>query len=88
MVTALGTASARRVNAVLARPTSDNDAVKSVVVATVRGEHEPESHAAVTDRPGTLCGLPESSLVRSDRPFRPDIGDSCDLCAAEVRSLT
>ena len=62
--------------------------MKSVVVATVQGEHEPESHAAAPGRPGTLCGLAESSLVRGEEPFRPDLADSCDLCAAEVRSVT
>ena len=60
--------------------------VVSYVVATVKGEQDPEQHAVAPGRPNTLCGLAESSIARREERFELDLVDACDLCAAEARS--
>jgi len=60
--------------------------VVSFIVATVKGDQDPELHAVTPGRPDTLCGLAESSIARREDRFESDLSDACDLCAAEVRS--
>jgi hypothetical protein len=54
--------------------------VVSYVVATVKGEQDPERHAVAPGRPDTLCALAQACIVRREERFESELADACDLC--------